>query len=87
MADDKSGKQATLGYVRDSQMTIGCVHLVLARAAPVGLDMLQSVAMITADLLTPFFHAPQEILRLQFQWQPSPKEADYVVIWWKEINS
>jgi hypothetical protein len=25
MADDKSRKQATLGYVRDSQLTIGCV--------------------------------------------------------------
>lgn len=27
MADDKSNKQATLGYVRDSQSTIGCVGL------------------------------------------------------------
>lgn len=26
MADDKGRKQATLGYVRDSQLTIGCVN-------------------------------------------------------------
>lgn len=25
MADSKGRKQATLGYVRDSQLTIGCV--------------------------------------------------------------
>ena len=29
MADDKSRKQATLGYVRDSQITLGCVHFIL----------------------------------------------------------
>lgn len=30
MADKKGGKQATLGYVRDSQSTIGCVAVVTA---------------------------------------------------------
>ena len=29
MADDKGAKQATLGYVRDSQSTIGCVVMAL----------------------------------------------------------
>lgn len=35
MSDDKSRKQATLGYVRDSQMTIGCVKMLLMREAPI----------------------------------------------------
>lgn len=35
MTDDKSHKQATLGYVRDSQQTIGCVHMAFYHIIPV----------------------------------------------------
>lgn len=34
MADDKSRKQATLGYVRDKQQTIGCVDILSMAHAP-----------------------------------------------------
>lgn len=42
MADDKSRKQATLGYVRDGQQTIGCVDSIRWRMRPFKLTPLGS---------------------------------------------
>lgn len=55
MADDKSGKQATLGYVRDGQMTLGCVDVAPRREAPNSLDLSLSNLM---PLLTRFLPYP-----------------------------
>lgn len=42
MADDKSRKQATLGYVRDGQQTIGCVDNIRWRMRPLNLTYFDS---------------------------------------------
>ena len=42
MADDKSRKQATLGYVRDGQQTIGCVDNIRWRMRPPTLTYIDS---------------------------------------------
>lgn len=47
MADDKSRKQATLGYVRDGQQTIGCVDTIRWRMRPFILTSLGSCFSFT----------------------------------------
>lgn len=83
MADNKSRKQATLGYVRDSQATIGCVNGLLTE----GIHCLRVGKTVLKQFADSLPFPLQEIFRSRCQWKSGIQETDDIVLWWEEAKT
>lgn len=79
MADGKGGKQATLGYVKDGQQTLGCVGGCQWRMRPSHICLRFNIFSFVW-LMRMF--VSQKVLR--FQCQPGAEKADDVSVWWEK---
>lgn len=79
MADEKGGKQATLGYVKDGQQTLGCVGDCQWRMRPSHLCL---CFIISNYIWLMCMFVSQKVLR--FQCQSGAQKADHVSVWWEK---